>query len=257
MTEAADETTLAALRRLAARTATARRLDGDVETALLASVVDAAVVLFEAEAASIALYEPGSGQLEFRVAAGAQGGGVIGLSIAPTQGIAGFVFSTGQPIALTDVASDPRFDQATAERSGYVPRSIAAVPLMNAGAATGVLQVLDKHSAEAFSLRDMELLGVFARQAAAAIDAARVGRDSERLLRAVLARVGDQELSDAQLDALVGTLSDELDGEAETPYWALVDAVARMRDASDDDAELAREILAVVTRHRAPGRPRG
>ena len=42
--------------------------------------------------------------------------------------------------------SDPRFDRATAERTGYVPRSIAAVPLIDGENTLGVLQVLDKHT---------------------------------------------------------------------------------------------------------------
>ncbi len=241
------------LLRVARETAVARRLQGDVETALLRSVVDAAVTLFEAEASSIALFEPDPDRLEFRVAAGAQGAGVIGLSVPPTQGVAGYVFSTGQPIALTDVASDPRFDQGTAKRTGYVPRSIAAVPLVDAGATVGVLQVLDKHSSDSFSLNDMELLAVFARQAAAAIEAARVGRDSARLLRDALGAVGADELGADSLDALVSAAAAELDRDDEAPFWRLVDQIARLRNSSDDDLELVGEILDAVARHRGRG----
>lgn len=242
---------LGVLLRTARATATARRLQGDMETALLQSVVDAAVTLFDAEASSIALFERDPERLEFRVAAGAQGAGVIGISVPPTQGVAGYVFSTSQPIALTDVASDPRFDQSTAKKTGYVPRSIAAVPLIDAGATIGVLQVLDKHSSDAFSLRDMELLGVFARQAAAAIEAARVGRDSSRLLRHALVDVADGELDEDSLDALVSAAAAELDRDDEAPFWQLVDQVAAVRGMSDADLELVGEILAVVSQHRA------
>ncbi len=252
----ATDAALGVLLRVARETATARRMSGDAETALLQSVVDAAVTLFEAEASSIALFEPEPDRLLFRVAAGAQGAGVIGLSVAPMHGVVGYVFSTGQPIALTDVASDPRFDQGTAERTGYVPRSIAAVPLVDAGATVGVLQVLDKHSSAAFSLRDMELLGVFARQAAAAIEAARVGRDSERLLRTALAAIGDGELDEAALDVLLSEVAGELDRDDEAPFWRLVDRVSQLRDMSESDLELVDEILAAVGRHRAHTRGR-
>jgi len=248
---AATEAALGVLLRSARTTATAQRLQGDVETALLQSVVDAAAVLFEAEASSIALFEHGPDRLEFRVAAGAQGAGVIGISVSPTQGVAGYVYSTGQSIALTDVASDPRFDQSTAQRTGYVPRSIAAVPLVDAGAAVGVLQVLDKHSSDAFSLRDMELLGVFARQATASIKAARVGRDSTRLLRASLAEVSEEPLDEAALDDLISRAASELDREHEAPFWRLADQVAALRGMSEADLELVGEILDAVSRHRA------
>jgi GAF domain-containing protein len=132
-----------------------------------------------------------------------------------------------------------------------MPRSIAAVPLVDAGATVGVLQVLDKHSEESFSLRDMDLLAVFARQAAAAIEAARVGRDSERLLRNALGAIGDEALDAEALDALVTTAAVELDRDDEAPFWRLVDRVARLRDTNDVDLELVEEILEVVSRHRS------
>ena len=65
-----------------------------------------------------------------------------------------------------------------------------------------MLQVLDKRTSPTFTLRDMELLAVFATQAAAAIRATRVQRDSERLLRAVMARVGE-DITEDQVDELV------------------------------------------------------
>ena len=77
---------LSALRAAARRAAVARRLQGDVELVLLQSIVDATVTLFDAEAASVALFEREPDRLEFRVAAGAQGAGAIGLSVPPSHG---------------------------------------------------------------------------------------------------------------------------------------------------------------------------
>ena len=36
-------------------------------------------------------------------------------TVPPSRGIVGFVFSTAQPIAVSDVRKDPRFDKGTAE----------------------------------------------------------------------------------------------------------------------------------------------
>jgi GAF domain-containing protein len=245
---------LEAIRQAARRSSVARRLDSGVEQALLQTIVEATVTLFEAEASSIALFERDPDRLEFRVAAGAQGAGAIGLSVPPSKGIVGFVFSTGQPLALSDVLSDPRFDRATAERTGYVPRSIAAVPLVDQDTTVGVLQVLDKHTSPTFSLRDMELLAVFARQAAAAIRAARVQRDSGRLLRAALAGVGGDELTDDQVEALVSAATSELDTDEEAPFWKLVDRVARLRELSDRELRIVADILEVLAAHATRGR---
>jgi GAF domain-containing protein len=252
-----DEQTAAAreaLRLSARRSSVARRLDADAEQALLQTIVEATVTLFEAEASSIALFERDPDRLEFRVAAGAQGAGAIGLSVPPSRGIVGFVFSTGQPLALSDVASDPRFDRAAAERTGYVPRSIAAVPLVDQDQTLGVLQVLDKHTSATFSLRDMELLAVFARQAAAAIRAARVQRDTERLLRAALTRIGESDVTAEQVETLVSEATAELDTDDESPFWQLVDRVARLRDLTDREQRLVSAILEVVAEHASRGR---
>jgi GAF domain-containing protein len=244
---------LQALRLVASRAAVARRLDSDAEQELLQTIVEATVALFEAEASSIALFESDPDRLEFRVAAGAQGQAAVGLSVPPTRGIVGFVFSSGQPLALSDVANDPRFDRATAEQTGYVPRSIAAVPLVDRDQAVGVLQVLDKRTSPTFTVRDMELLAVFATQAAAAIRAARVQRDTERLLRAVLAGVVD-DASDEEVEALVSAAAAELDADPDAPFWQLVDRVARARNLSDGEQRLVADILDVVARHAARGR---
>jgi len=135
-----------------------------------------------------------------------------------------------------------------------VPRSIAAVPLVDQDTTVGVLQVLDKHTSPTFSLRDMELLAVFARQAAAAIRAARVQRDSQRLLRAALAGVGDADVTDEQVDALVSAATTELDTDPDAPFWVLVDRVARMRDLSDRELRIVSDILDVLATHASRGR---
>ena len=244
---------LQALQSAARRAAIARHLQGDAEQRLLQSIVDATVHLFDAEASSIALFERDPDRLEFRVAAGEHGAGAIGLSVAPSQGIAGYVFSTGQPLALSDVARDPRFDRRTAERTGYVPRSIAAVPLVDDQGSVGVLQVLDKRGSPTFSLRDMELLTIFAAQATAAIGAARVQRDSERLLRDVLTRIGGDELSDGQIDALVSEAAVALDRDPDDPLWQLVDRISLLRGLTDRELALVTDILEVLARHA--GRP--
>jgi hypothetical protein len=100
----------------------------------------------------------------------------------------------------------------------------------------------------------MELLAVFARQAAAAIRAARVQRDSQQLLRAALAGVGGGELSEDQLDTLISAATVELDTDPDAPFWRLVDRVAKMRDLSDRELRIVSDILDVLATHAGRGR---
>ena len=244
---------LAALVAAARRSGIGRWMQGDIESRLLQSIVDATVHLFDAEAASIALFEQDPDRLEFRVAAGPHGAGAVGLTVPPTQGIAGFVYSTGQALSLSDVAHDPRFNRDAAEQTGYVPRSIAAAPLLDEDGTVGVLQVLDKRGSLTFSLRDMELLAVFASQATVAIGAARVQRDTDRLLRSVLGQI-EPDLEEAQVESLVAAATTDLDADDEAPFWRLVDQVARLRALTDRETALLADILEVVAVHAARAR---
>ena len=237
------------LRAIALRGETARRLEAGGARAVLRSVVEATVVLFEAEAASIALYDRASDRLVFEVAAGEQGPGVIGLSIMPDEGIAGYVFTTGQALALSDVAADPRFGSTVAAQTAYVPRSLVAVPLVDEHGTIGVLEVLDKHSQAAFSLRDVELAGVFARQAAVAISASRVERDLAALLRATLTDLAsDAALATTAIDEIVGAATAGLDREDDSRLWGLVEQVARVRRADPAALELVTDLLESLAR---------
>jgi GAF domain-containing protein len=244
------EQALELLRAIALRAETARRLESGSARAVLRSVVEATVALFEAEAASIALYDAATDRLVFEVAAGEHGQGVIGVSIGTDQGIAGFVFTTGQALALSDVASDPRFGRTVAAQTGYVPRSLIAVPLVDDHGTIGVLEVLDKHSQAAFSLRDIELAAVFARQAAVAISASRVERDVASLLRAALADLAPSDASSPadSIDELVAAATAGLDREDETRLWSLVEQVARVRRADPEALDLVTDLLEALAR---------
>ena len=222
-------------------------------------MVEATVALFDAEAASLVLHDPETDRLVIRVAAGSAGEGAIGLSFPSGEGIAGYVFTTGLPLAVSDTASDARFDRTTAESTGYVPRSILAVPLLDDAGTIGVLEVLDKRGDEGFGLRDLDTASVFARQATVAIRAARVERDTTELMRLVLGRLADTgdggDDMAAALDAAVADAVAALDGAGDDRLWHLADAVARARTAAPDQVELVIEILDALARRAA--RPAG
>ncbi len=251
-----DADALELLRSVAARAEAARRLEAGGTQALLRSIVDATVSLFQAEAASIALYDAASDRLVFRIASGEQGQGVVGVSIPTSQGIAGYVYSTAQSLAISDVRQDPRFGRDVAESTGYVPRSLIAVPLVDDHGTIGVLEVLDKRDSATFSLRDVELAGVFARQAAIAISASRVERDVATLLSSAAATLLAGEPS-ADIEEVVARATADLDGEDESRLWELADLVARVRRADPTQLELVVDLLAVLARHAEKTARRG
>jgi GAF domain-containing protein len=156
-------------------------------------------------------------------------------------------------VALSDVASDPRFNRDAAEQTGYVPRSLAAAPLLGDVGAIGVLQVLDKRTSPTFSLQDMEMLGVFAGQATVAISAAKVQRDTTRLITEALRRV-EPALTEDQVDEVVSQIAVALDTDEDESFWRIADQVARLRGMSDREVALVADILDVVADHAARSR---
>jgi GAF domain-containing protein len=80
------------------------------------------------------------------------------------------VLVTRQPLVVDDLSADTRFSREAAESTGYVPKALMAAPLLVEERALGVLEVLDRAAEKPFSLAEMDLLGLFANQAAVALD---------------------------------------------------------------------------------------
>jgi GAF domain-containing protein len=170
--------------------------------ALLQSVVGVARAIFDARASSVFLLDEQTDELVFEAVAGEGAAELIGKRFPSSTGIAGWVLVTRQPIVLEDVARDPRFARDVAESTGFVPRGLMAVPLLYDERALGVLEVLDRPQQARFTLAEMDLLGMFANQAAIALDL---------LQRARRARSELEDGAAAEL-AVVARLAERLEG---------------------------------------------
>jgi GAF domain-containing protein len=138
--------------------------------ALLQSIVEVARAIFRARASSVFLLDEETDELVFAAVAGEGSETLLGQRLPADTGVAGWVLVTRQPLVLEDVEEDPRFAREAAEATGYVPRGLMAVPLLHDERALGVLEVLDRPERKAFSLAEIDLLGLFAAQAAIALD---------------------------------------------------------------------------------------
>ena len=137
---------------------------------LLRSIVEVARAIFSAKASSIFLFDEQTDELVFAAVAGDAEQSLVGRRMPSSKGVAGWVLSSRTPLVIEDVSNDPRHARDVAEATGYVPKGLMAVPLLDEERVLGVLQVLDRPERSRFSLREMELLGLFANQAAIALD---------------------------------------------------------------------------------------
>ena len=149
---------------------------------LLSAIVTVARSIFGAKASSILLLDEQTGELVFEAVVGEGEESLLGVRFPAGRGIAGWVLATRTPLILEDVKADPRFAGDVAEDSGFVPSGLMAAPLLHEERALGVLEVLDRPERSHFSLQEMDLLGLFANQAAIAVDLLLRARRAEQLL---------------------------------------------------------------------------
>lgn len=219
-------------------------------TDLLQSIVDAAALIFGAAAASISLIDEAEGMLEFRVAYGVGKEDVVGRRIPLNKGIAGFVAMTGQPIAISDVQKDPRFAQDFAKSTGYVPRSILGTPLISDDRVIGVMEVLDKIDAPSFGLQDMELLGVFANQAAIAINQSQqYDMLGEAFLSGLKTLVRDIPEVDAEMITEAITDIHDVDETLQSDMLELARLINQLSSAGENERKMCLQVLAAFSNY--------
>jgi len=166
------------------RAAVASGVVGSAESfqALLGAIVQVARAIFGAKASSILLLDEETDELVFEAVVGEGEESLLGMRFPAGHGIAGWVLATRTPLVIEDVRKDPRFAADVAEGTGYVPSGLMAAPLLHDEEILGVLEVLDRPENARFSLQEMDLLGLFANQAAIAVDLLLRARRAERIL---------------------------------------------------------------------------
>lgn len=187
---------------------------------LLQSIVEVARAIFGARASSVFLFDEESDELIFEAVAGEGADELIGRRFPSSTGIAGWVLVTRQPLVVEELDKDPRFAREAAESTGFVPKGLMAVPLLHEDLALGVLEVLDRPQKAAFSLAEMELLGLFANEAAIALDLLQKARAA----RAVL----ESEGGEADAFARFAARLDKADEDKRAAALQLLDALGKL-----------------------------
>ena len=158
----------------------------------LQTVVEVARALLGGAACSLAVLTEDESELHYVAATGQGSAEVTGLRIPSDRGLAGWVVQSGQPLAVSDLAGDSRFDRGTAERTGYVPQAMIVVPVATSRQTFGVLSLLDRDTARPDSSGDMTLLSRLGDQAALLLEASAAFRQVGSTLLAALATAAAQ-----------------------------------------------------------------
>ncbi len=142
------------------------------------------------EEASVLIRDGDAGELRFLSAIGKVAEHLKTLKIPAGKGIAGFVFSSGQPMALTDVGGEDTFYAEVDKQTGYTTQTILAAPLRYNGEVIGVLEYVNRIGEppfEPFTSAEMDKVALFAEAVASLVNA----YESAKLFR----DLGDKMLS--------------------------------------------------------------
>lgn len=180
---------------------------------VLEQILHSITRVMQAEAGSILLLDPATGDLVFEVATGAEAQVVKRVRVPVEGSIAGLAVRTREPVVIDDATRDPRHYKKVDEHAGHVTRSLVAVPLVVNDEVLGVVEAINRlgsGGAERFGVfrpDEVELFRAFADQAAIAIQNARLNEALEQRARELHDALQQLEASyDATLRALTSAL---------------------------------------------------
>lgn len=105
--------------------------------------------------------------------------GISEIIINDDEGIAGASFQIAEPIIVNDVQNDPRFFSKIDHASGFVTKSVIAVPILNSNEQPiGVFQMINSDSGT-FDEEDLKFITFFSNFVKSYIELAIIARDRE------------------------------------------------------------------------------
>jgi len=167
---------------------------------LLQNILESAVNLLNSEAGSLFLVDEQTDELVFKVTVGPVAANLVGQRLPAGSGIVGRAVQTRSPVIENEAQRSPDRFIATDQQTGFVSRSLLAVPLQAKDRVIGVIEVINRRDGLPFVEEDQTLLTAFAGQGAVAIENARLYTltDQELALRveelSVMQRI-DRELN--------------------------------------------------------------
>jgi signal transduction protein with GAF and PtsI domain len=199
------------------------------------------------EEASVLVRDGDAGDLRFLSAIGKVAEHLKTLKVPAGKGIAGFVFSSGQPMALTDVGEEDSFYAEVDKQTGYSTQTILATPLRHDGEVIGVLEYVNRVGEppyEPYTAAEMDKVALFAEAVASLVNA----YESAKLF---------QDLGDKMLSAPEKLKFEEMrewinNLRETTEHKEMIELALIVRELAgrgDRERQMCREILESILRY--------
>ena len=187
-----------------------RRMAGyDTLDEVLKALVEMTTTALNAERGSLFLNDPNTNELYSRVA---QGNIQREIRLMNNSGIAGYVYTSGEPLIIHDAYSDARFNRSVDEQTGFTTRNILCVPIKTVkGEIIGIAQTLNKKTGR-FSKQDLHLLEAMTSQGTLALQSAQFIERMQFIRRQEMEFI--DVVSEVTADIKLGSLLQKVMGEA-------------------------------------------
>lgn len=245
MSETEDKNSAEKMRRLLETVDVANVLTEPL-TRSIENILEISAAEMDSEEASVLIRDGGEGDLRFLTAIGEVADQLIGLQIPAGKGIAGFVMSSGQPMAVADVGGEETFYAEVDKHTGYSTQTILATPLRHKGEVIGVLEYVNRCGEppyEPFTPKEMDKAALFAETISPLINA----YESAKLFR----ELGDKMLSDEQTSDIAEIRRWLMSLRESDEHKEMMDLALLVREISsrgDGERRMCREILEAVLR---------
>lgn len=216
-------------------------------TSSIKDLLGLAAKSMKSEEASVLVSDGGNGDLKFMIAIGKVADQLIGMRVPSGKGIAGFVYSSGQPMAVADVGQENSFYAEVDKTTGYSTQTILATPLRYKDQMMGVLEFVNREGEppyEAFTPFEMDKAALFAEAIAPMIYAYKAARGSQELATRLL-----QSETKAEIEELRDWLRSIRSSDEHKEMIDLAILVRQIGDLGQAQRDMCREVLEAILRN--------
>lgn len=196
------------------------------------------------EEASVIVRDGDAGDLKFLTAIGKVADYLKDLKIPAGKGIAGFVFSSGQPMAVADAGEEETFYAEVDKKTGYSTQTILATPLNHNGEIIGVLEYVNRIGEppfEPFTPDEMDKAALYAEAVSSMVNAYQTSK--------IFTNLGDKILSvekQIELGEIREWLAEMRDSDEHREMLDMAILVRELARRGDSEREMCREVLEAV-----------
>jgi signal transduction protein with GAF and PtsI domain len=225
----------------------------DIANLLTSPIIDSIRNLLEVSAesigsgeASVLIRDGNEGHLRFLIAIGEVADQLLEVKVPAGKGIAGFVLSSGQPMAVADAVGEETFYAEVDKQTGYTTQTILATPLRYDGDVIGVLEYINRRGGppfDPFTPEEMDRAAIYADSIASLVNAYNAAKLVRELSEKVLASDASSDLD--EIRQWLNSIRESDDHRERMELAVMLREIAQRGEA---ERRLCRELLDAILR---------